>query len=321
MTILHIDSFPELDFSASRPIGRVPGRVDATLMFIGPSSLDGELVFQKEIDATWGVVEKSVPYQRHESDRDVMGLARWWRVEVQVGTKDTLIEPGMELVMARLPAACWAVSAPFRKSDRKGPGERDNPLASPCNGIEDAINRLEDLDYDYWEKGNYLTAGVSVPPDPMSGERRNFTRGDWLLGVCHDVNAASEMLINSQRAKTLLAFTENGTLKFWPTHTKIPEQYKTMHADVKDDAGWLMYLSIRQSLAGPEDDDASWKGRPVMDLVELIYKNHVYNRNRGLVDDDQALGDIFSLGREWQDEQERRKGRRPRPGRSGNLET
>lgn len=321
MAILHIDSIPELDFSATRPIGRVPGRCDATLTLTGPSTdRDGELVFQEEIAATWGPVEKNVPYQRQESSRVVMDQARWWRVEVQVGTKATLIEPGMELVMARLPAACWVVSVPFRKSDRKGATERDNPLASPCSSLEEVTSRLEDLDYDYWEKGNYLTAGVSIPSDALSGERRNFSRGDWLLGVCCDLNSACEQLINSERALKLLAWTENGQLKYWPTHVGIPEHYKTLHTEVKDDAGWLMYLSIRQSLAGPEDD-ASWKGLPVMDLVELIYKNHVYNRNRGLVDNDQALGDLFRLGREWQDEQKRRKGRHPRPGRSGNLET
>ncbi|MEI7698968.1 MAG: hypothetical protein WCK86_04170 [Planctomycetia bacterium] len=322
MAMLHIENFPELEFSATRPIGRVPGRRDATLTLTGPSAeRAGELVFQKEIAATWGTVERNVPYPLLKSSQIVTGMARWWRLEVQVESDEAFIEAGMELVMARLPAACWAVSAPFKKSVKHGAAGSSNPLAIPCNGIEEAIERLEDLDYDYWEKGKYLTAGVSAPPDPMSDQRRNFSRGDWLLGVCHNVKASCEILISSEQAEKLLAWTKNGQLKHWPPHEVIPDRYKTLHADVKDDAEWLMYLSIRQSLAGPWDGDANWMGRPVMDLVEIIYKNHVYNRNRGLVDKDQRLGDLFRRGRAWQDQQNRRQGRHPRPGNSGNTGT
>ena len=48
--------------------------------------------------------------------------------------------------------------------------------------------------------------------------------------------------------------------------------------EAKDEGSVLMMLSIRQALAGPGDgDDAAWVGKKVTDLVELIYKGHVWN--------------------------------------------
>ncbi|MCY2966347.1 MAG: hypothetical protein NT069_22400, partial [Planctomycetota bacterium] len=86
----------------------------------------------------------------------------------------------------------------------------------------------------------------------------------------------------------------------------------TLHETTRQDANWLMLVSIRQALAGPDQDTSIWLGRPVTDLVEQIYKEHVYNRNRGLVEQDLKSAAFFATVRELHAHEERRCGRRTR---------
>ena len=323
MSAIEVTEFPWPEGGATRAIGSVAGRQSCSVMLVGAADGDPRtLVFQREVPATFGLDWKVMPYRGSENGQVVGGVARWCRLEVQVEREqvkdadEQLIRPGMELVIARAHASCWAADAPFRKSNRKGPHERADPLGEPASGREEVIERLEALDYDPWETGDFLTAGISLPPDPWSDEGRNYSRGKWLLGACHDVDDCCELLRSSRSIQKLLQMTEEGGLRFWPTRTKkeIPDDYKRLHDETKADAGWLMEVSLRQALAGPDDDSAELVGKPVATLVERIFKNHLYNRNRSLQDDVREQRELYQRCRECYNSYVRRRGRGRRAG-------
>ena len=337
-----IDEFAWPEGGVTRPIGVVAGRLPCTVMLVGPqSSESATLVFQREVPATLGLDWKVMPYRKQDGERVSGAVARWCRLEVQVARKlpkgegESPLKAGMELVLGRARASCWAANATFKNSNRKGPDERRNPLEKPASGIEEVIERLELLPYDAWEKGDYLTAGVSLPPDPLSAEdefeTRNYSRGNWILGACPDVESCLEQLRAEPKIKELLKLTEESRLRFWPSHLKheVPSAYRTLHREAQDDATLLMEVSMRQALAGPDDEpDAEssmdetaresetvdWIGEPVTKLVEQIYKSHLYNRNRSLVSEDRELRELFQRVRECYNSQQRRRGRHPRSG-------
>jgi hypothetical protein len=314
MSRLYLETFPDLDFSPVRPIGRIKGRQPARLMLAGPDpEVPGRLAFLREVDATWGVVEKSVRYKRSDEGEIVGDVAEWFRVEVQVplGTPD--VRPNMDVVIARQTAACWAEDAPFRKPDKKGSAARVDPLAEPLSGPEAVIERLESLDYDYWEHGDYLTAGISIPRESLRDDPRNFSRGDWFLGLCEDIDQDRQRLWDDPRIGELLDMTASKRLKFWPSSKEVKLAHCEYHSELADERHWMMQLAIRQALAGPHDDPpVGWFQRPVVDLVEHLYKDHLFNKNRVLVDNDLKLGQLLKTARRWQDEQNRRRGLRRR---------
>ena len=311
------EDIPEsYDPDMSREIGTTSGRTLVILTRIGPDpDRDGELLYIDEVSASWGVVDRYVNYQLGSAERSSPSSAGWFRIEVQVPSPSKVVRPGMHLALARERAAGWAVSSAFKRHNNYGTGDLVRRLAAPAATPGDMIDRLESLEYDFWEKGHYLTAGISVPPKPMFEDARNYSRGLWVLGVCDDYSECWNTLLNSELVQQLLTWTDDGSLEFWPTHTEIPDRYKKLHPMAQSDGNWLMQVAIRQAIAGPDKECSAWIGKPVAEFVEQVYKGHIYNRNRGLVDEDARLQQVFGRLRDLHDQEERRHGRQPRPNR------
>jgi hypothetical protein len=126
---------------------------------------------------------------------------------------------------------------------------------------------------DGFETGSYLTYGLVVPKGFLDGNTKHFRFRGWVFGLCRDYKEYWNKLAKSKEIEKLAKMTMDKTLRFWPTGTK----YKPLESNEPKECIHLLYeIAIPQSLAGPADDDA-WKGRPVADLVELIYKKHVHN--------------------------------------------
>jgi hypothetical protein len=264
-------------------VGAIHVRQQASAMCIGwergPSS---PLVYVDEtliaVAMQWRVVEYSGG-QHH----------RWWRLEVKATSMQTAIHKGDELIVAEHPYANgWVQPAPFKTASRKGEMERADPASASFVTPEALIQWIEALPYDFWEKGNYLTAGLSEPELPfMVGAVRNMQKQSLLVfGVCGSARACEEALFASPEARRLLKTTETGTLRFWPTEVEfaVPPARadERLYDEVKAESPSVLWLAIRQALAGPHEESLQWKGHPVMEKVQHIYCGHLFNRYRVL---------------------------------------
>lgn len=313
MGVFFFKSFPKLTHAATRLVGHWPIQ-KGTLTRIGPAPPDhaehaGELIFLDEVPATMKVSEKIVPYRRQTEDGVEGAVAKWWRVEVQVPDRERRVKPRMDLVVARPPAALWTTHAPFKNSDNKAKSRRRNPLDPPAKDAEELITRLESLSYDFWETGDYRTAGISIPVDSRADERRNYSRGGFRLGLCADVKKCRDELWATAKVRQLMKLTKVGTIQFWPTDKEIPDRYKTLHETAQEDAWLLMEVSIWQSFAGPDAGDANLLGQPVTSLVDRLYKRHLFNRNRALIKKDTAFHKLLERCRGRYASQQRSFGR------------
>lgn len=293
MALLRLDSFPDYWNGATVSIGRVSAKraIKLTVSVVDPAT-DRVVFLKDEVDATFGDDWKFVPYKTNAEGRESWKRAKWVRLEAQLPSNVSEIRPGMELVIARELAACWTASAPFKRASKKGREDRPDQMDQPFTDQAALINHVESLDYDYWEKGNYLTAGVSIPPDPFDNHLRNFSRGDWYLGVCENMKANTEMLFKDSQVAALREMVEKEQLRFWPSKIKTPHRFREYHPRLKDESTALLVMAIRQSLAGPMKDTERFLGKPVAHLVEWNYKNLLYRLNRQYVKDDIKRRDI-----------------------------
>lgn len=283
MALLRLDSFPTLPRTGTVPIGRVDGRRPVKLTASRLDATTNRVVFlSEEVDATWASDPKLVPFRATRGDRVIGAMAKWVRLEAQVSFTSTQVKAGMDFVVARQLAACWTAHAPFKKPDKKGPTTRLDPLLKPFSEQIAMIEHLESLDYDYWEKGKFLTAGISIPPEPTEEIRRNVSRGNWYLGVCDDMTACCSSLRNDEHVERLLQMAKAERLLFWSTRIKSSERDRRYHPRLKDDIESLLFQAIRQSLAGPMKKDVRFLGQPVANLVEWYFKDLLYWKNRRL---------------------------------------
>jgi hypothetical protein len=184
----------------------------------------------------------------------------------------------------------WLQQVPFKPGSKKGALERPDLAIKTFSSAEALIEWLEqELHYDFWEKGNYLTAGISEPNLPFSpsDKLRNVKhQALFVFGSCDDFDAYEQALQDTEAIRKLLRDTENGTIRFWsPKLTLSPklEKLPRLCDEVKLEAPSLMALSIRQALAGPHEESEKWIGRCVTDKVSHIYRGHLNSRNRALV--------------------------------------
>ncbi len=268
----------EQDPDAAVQIGAMPRTQTPTAMCIGPDRVNAdELVYQGETQLL------VTPCWRSET-LNTGKQHRWWRLEVKVPFKGTPVAKGDELVVSEFPYHNgWVHHSAFRPGSKKGNDHR--PLPQDQARIEtgdDLISWLEDdLDYDFWEKGNYLTAGISAPQPALEGGRGNRqskATGQYVFGICSDYTACEKRLFDSETVQKLLRWTKTNTIRF---AFKGSEQANLqLYPEVIADRTSLMYLSIRQALAGPAEESDVWLARPVSDKVDHIYRNHLNNRNR-----------------------------------------
>jgi len=316
MTLAMIDDFPSLVLESTRDVSGLSSRSPVRLTESGfagrASGGSGRLVFLRDVDATFAPVERSVLWRRRDAEGVSGSYLRWFRVELQAAAgKGAQISAGMEAVWSRDPGAAWFAAMRFRGSSHRTELERGDPLREPCGSAEEAISRLESLPWDYWETGKFVTAGISIPPDSKLEVERNYSRGEWLFGVCQSVEQAVAALRLDPEVEQLQRLTANRTLQFWPGTMDIPAIYRSFHDEVAEHGTLLLELALRQALAGPHDGE-QWHGRPVADLVAEIYKDHIYRVNRQLVNRDREIREFVGRCNEALDVEQRRQGRFPR---------
>lgn len=257
----------------AQEIGRLSASCDLTAMRVG---FDGnkELVYLGETPIRFIWAWRIMDYgdgQRH----------RWWRVEVKAATANDDIQPGHHLVVAEHPYFNgWSHQVAFKRRSKKSRDhflEPSRTIAEPTPLIE----WLEGLQYDYWEKGDYLTAGISEPQLPHCPGKaiKNTHRRIWLFGVCHDFTACESALGDSVEVKTLLDQTKRNSIRFWYTKALLSQRPKLSEAVIAE-RYQLMGLSIRQALAGPHEESDKWVGKAVTRKVDQIYRDHLNNLNR-----------------------------------------
>lgn len=257
-------------------IGATPLQTLATAMRIGPGA-DGLCYLGEEairLAMIWRIVEDK-DGRRH----------RWWRLEAKAAVETGRIRPGHELVVALHPyGSGWVNCALFKPGSKKAGYDRPDVSMRRFASVDEAAQVVERLRYDYWEKGNYLTAGVSQPQIPLvsSGIIRNVQQhAAFVFGVCERFSNLEQELLGSHRAQSLLRTTAEGTLRFWAPRAKLTIRPRLCD-EVKMESIELMILAVRQALAGPHRDGDRWVGRPVVDKVDQIYRGHLNRRNRVL---------------------------------------
>lgn len=137
------------------------------------------------------------------------------------------------------------------------------------------IKAVESLPYDYWETGRYITAGISRPqsPDTRTLNLRVFKVDRlFLLGVCADVQTAVEELLKLDKVRFEIASAEKGYCD------RLAPQL--LHPQTRQETNSLAWLSLRQALAGPPDNDHIKDGDPVTQLFKFILEDHLYNDHR-----------------------------------------
>lgn len=267
----------------AREVGSMPLRTPVTAMCAGRDG-SGELVYRQEVPiylaTAWRVVDDAE--HRH----------RWWRMEAKVETRNERIQAHHQLVVAEHPySGGWLHHAPFKPGSKKGAEERAEFRSRHFQSIADVIGACEALPYDFWEKGNYLTAGISQPElpfDPDDRPRNVQKQALYLFGSCESLSAHEEALLRSKPIQELLRQTEAGTLKFWFKEAELAE-LPVLFDEVKEDASSLMMLSVRQALAGPHRDNHEWIGRPVAEKASQIYRGHINARNRRVAEERNRL--------------------------------
>ncbi len=288
----------------AREIGALTILPQTTAMQTALRASDGALVYVKEIPIFAGCQWRAADY----GDR---ARHRWWRFEVKVcrnSEATSAIQPGHCLVIAMHPYSTkWMQQAAFKPAFKK-----ERPVLGSVDTSEALITWIEkECPYDFWEKGNYLTAGISEPELPfksLADVRNGHGTAKWLFGVCDDFAACVDALWASKKVNNLLERTEKGTLRFWPAKVNLPfrpqrwdpkrsdevevesqscvltteeiGQTLSLYDKLKAESRTLMSISICQALAGPRprEKKEQWENRLVVDNVKQIYCSHLFTR-------------------------------------------
>ena len=257
------------------PIGACAKEVPCSAREIVRSS-KGELCFGRERPILLGPTWRMLLVRGRE--RQI------WRFEVK---SDPRVPgaPGIgdTLVVTEHPYGNgWVEATRFKPGLRRAADERQPPSK---DSLEEAIASLQALPHDPWESGRMLTAAPGVPEVVLQGETlRAYGRGArWVFGVCGPVESIVDELVGSARAAELVRSTERGRLVIcWPSgRAGHPPLSSRLVPELGEEASEIMLLAVRQALAGPTDPDPeAWRGKPVLDLVEFIFRDHLSNRNR-----------------------------------------
>lgn len=134
-----------------------------------------------------------------------------------------------------------------------------------------------------WEtRSGVLTAGLSRPKREGWEETRDARAQSFtLMGACADFDKCLSFLEKSEKIRMLRSNTQQGTIAFGHADlakTKTGKRPK-LYDGLVDAALLLLDVAIRQALAG-DKDPSRWSRRPVVDLVDEIYREHLNNANR-----------------------------------------
>ena len=258
----------------AKEIGGYAAPRSLTAMRVGLK--EDKLVYLDEVPISHAVKWRVEEYGQNQR-------ARWNRLEFKADRRDTPIKPGEYLIVAEHPyASGWVQVASFKSACKKGPTERPDPTVGTYPSQSDFIGWVETQPHDYWETGNYLTAGISEPDIPLlDGQQRNtFPSLVYAYGLCSvDPKEYAALLFESSEAQHLLQTTRDNTIRFWFPRAKLSSRPKLKEETISASAE-LLWLSIYQALAGPHEESNRWSGRLVMEKVDDIYRGHLNTVNR-----------------------------------------
>jgi hypothetical protein len=208
------------------------------------------------------------------------GNHSWYRLELRAKQDVGTVQSGTYLALAEHPYSNgWTQRTTFKPPCKKGAGARPDPSAQSFTDTRDLIQWVESFPFDYWEKGRFLTAGVSEPslPQEDADRLRSWKVGAVIaLGVCADFEAFEAQLIGSADARHLLEQTAANRIVFWKQGVGPVKLFDEVIAE----SSALLLLATRQALAGLRDDPGRWCGRPVTDRMREIYCEHLNRLNR-----------------------------------------
>lgn len=270
-----IPPIEELDDDVDQAVeigGTPPPKYCQTVMRVGLDS--AKLVYIEEIPVEYSLT----PYiKEYAPDR----RASWRRFEYRVKRNETSIRSKECLIMAELPYSSAMVDiAKFKPPWKKRADERPQPKRA-FKTAEDFIDWTERQSFDYWETDDYLTAGLSFPDSLMlrDSKAQRVFNPVYAHGVCDKIEDYFRQLLISEESQSLLKQTRDRSIPFWSLSAKLGEIPYLSDSTI-DRAEVLLERSIYQALAGPFEESEKWFGRPVMDMVDKLYRDHLNDINR-----------------------------------------
>ncbi len=246
----------------------------------------GQWIFAEEVQAEYMLQAKAREWKPG-------AVARWLRMAVRVPVGGA-ISRGDSLVLAAYPLGRrWHGDARFKPANHKGaaadrerkshPGAEERAFTSEA-AMHEWIDALE---HDLWEKGKFLTAGVSRPGVEIKA--KNQASGRKTFGVISGrLDAVVTELFAHESLVEIVGMASRGMLSCAPKDAikagVSPDI--ALHGEVTERAASLMGEAIIRALAGPTTmESAGWLDRPVWKLADRIFRNLVYeeNRKRGAV--------------------------------------
>jgi hypothetical protein len=280
MGIIYAEAIRDYDFNLSNEIGRASGRSQVTIteVFLDPT-VKGGVAYGREIPGTFGTIDHHITYR--QTGVSTSRTEGRFRVEAQVAKESgNPFEAGDRIVFAREAASKWVTHKPLKNpnKNKKDPNDLD-----PVTDFEQVLAEIENWTCDPWETGQYLTAGLSVPPKLYDDDVQNYSRGDWYLSCCKDFDQCWDELYKSDPVVELLELTNRKKIAIGPKQLPTDHKYKRLCDEAAAEANPLIFISIRQALAGVSRDlptNVTPALEPVFNTVDSLYRNHLYNLNK-----------------------------------------
>jgi hypothetical protein len=177
------------------------------------------------------------------------------------------------LVLSESPYANgWFTQAQFKRGSQRSAEER---MQLHSLTPEEAQEEIVAKKTDPWETSSSVLTAAPRPMQPVGlYDHPHRAQNDpvWVFGMCEDPDAIAQHLSASEAAAALVRTVERGGVRLGPAQ-------KRLHRRTIEEANALMFLAIRQALAGPAEV-SSLIDQPVMSLVRYIFEDHLYNHTR-----------------------------------------
>lgn len=262
--------------------GSAPLDREVSLMRVGRAE-GGRLMFLGETPA---MEHRTARFCQWTDKAGKEHRSAWWEVRVSVPSSSRDVQPGHSLVLVEFPWSRAQVDvAVFKRPSKKGGDQRPQPPERTLADEAALLDWIAARPNNFWEKGNHLTAAISRPTPLQDGSAALRASREALLvfGVCmEDVQRCVSELCQSQQALDLQRRLQHDSLDFWARNAvsgmqKLP---KGAYPEVKDMASMLMFLAAKLALAGPVKNSDQWTHRPVMEMVDVVFRNLVNLHNR-----------------------------------------
>ena len=214
----------------------------------GGVTLSEQAAVQTVVEANGeAVFDREVPVELRRLQPRSIGGYSFWRMEVAVDPEHQRhITSNHVLVIARHPySALWSCLARFRPG-RPGSEGATAPLELPRSvGSLESLQAYIDheLEYDPWETGDRLVAGISLPASAFDVRHTSPWGDGYLLGACIDPLGLEHTILSALRVKPLVRWADAGY--FSPASSLAAESELTARRHI------LLQIGTRLALAGP----------------------------------------------------------------------